>query len=442
MTYLDMATGRYKQRFENYTGGTVPGLGKKLVKTISGLPNGKYSVTINGGASFTSGNGVTGGSTGDNLTVFFANDANTNVSVVDRNAINNDAFTDYTASDALVTDGNLEVGFNNIDAKGANWFVGSVKYIELTEPYFSYTATEIPAATATALTADKWYKFTAASTDNYTFATTTIGNVIYTTTDQLPSTATGSTATEIMALTEGTTYYIKSSTAQTLTISPQSFTYTVGEATSDVSYIQKDNTVTISYADLGTDNPSATLVKNFSGVTFDGNVISVTPTANGFTFTVPTVTAATDYTLAIPANAIGYSDGTGTYNAAQNITLKAPAVFDGTYYLYDATNKVFLARGGASGTRAVVDKYGVPFNLTTDGTNASLIEFVDWTGVHMFFDKDDHAACWLYTDGGSGQGNNRLFAFEKTTGGYYLRDAAKAVYIKHDKKSTTYEKEI
>ena len=37
-TGLDMASARYKQRFEDYTAGTV--IGKKLTKTISSLPNG------------------------------------------------------------------------------------------------------------------------------------------------------------------------------------------------------------------------------------------------------------------------------------------------------------------------------------------------------------------------------------------------------------------
>ena len=409
MTNLDMAGDRYKQRFESYTAGTVTG--KKLNKTISGLPKGKYNVTLNGGASYTSDRGFDG-NTGDNLTTFFANDATTNVTVYDRGEILNGQFTDYTASGGLVTDGNLEVGFNNL-ATGANWFVGSVKYIEFAEPYISYIAEEIPTATETTLTANKWYKFIPASSEDYSFDATTLANIIYTTTDQLPSTATGTTASDVVELTEGTTYYIMSSSAQTLTISPNTFTYTVGTATADKSYIQPGNTVTVTYASLGTDNPSPTLVKDFSGVTFGGNAISVTPTANGFTFTVPTVAAATDYTLAIPANAIGYSDGDGTYNAAQDITLHAPAVFNGTYYLYNPTISRFLARGNSWGTAAVADFYGVPFNLTVNNEGLATIVFIDNNGG-LFNGGGDDVWCW--TDNTAG--NYQITAVE---GGFNIK---------------------
>ena len=108
----------------------------------------------------------------------------------------------------------------------------------------------------------------------------------------------------------------------------------------------------------------------------------------------------------------------------------APFVLDGTYYLYDATNKVFLGRGANYGTRAVVDKYGVPFTWTS---STGLIEFVDWSGKHLFFDKNDHTDCWVYTDGGSDRGDNRLMAFtDAGDGKVYLQDKAKAVFVKHD----------
>jgi len=423
MTNLDMATGRFKQRFEDYTGATVTG--KKLVKTISGLPKGKYNVTLNGGASYTSGRGFEG-ATGDGLTTFYANNASTNVTVVDRLNIGNEEFTDYTASGALVSDGNLEVGYNNSNI-GANWFVGSVKYIELTEPYISYIATEIPAATATALTADKWYKFTPASSEDYAFNATTLGDVIYTTTDQLPSTATGDAVSATMTLTAGTTYYIKSSSAQELTIAP--FTYIVGSAAADFSYIQEGNTVTVSYASLTTDNPNASLVKDFSGVTFGGNSISCTATANGFTFTVPTVTAGTEYSLSIPAGAIGYSNGDGTYNAEQVITLHAPTVFNGTYYLYNPYTQRFLGRGAAYGTSAVVDKYGIPFTLTVQEDGSAKMVFLD-NNQGFFGDT------WCYADNAA-----QAYLFETATEGSYSGYTLKRTNVSENNKVYAYTKE-
>ena len=392
-TNQDMASGRYKQRFESYTAGTVTG--KKLTKTISGLPKGKYNVTLNGGASYTSGRGFDG-NTGDNLTEFYANNATTNVTVVDRAGIGNQEFTDYTASNGLVSDGNLEVGYNNKEI-GANWFVGSVKYIELAEPYISVIATEIPAATATTLTANEWYKFTAASTGDYAFDANNVDNIIYTTADQLPSIATGSPVpNDVMALTEGTTYYFKSSTAQTLTITPQTFVYVVGSATSDISYIQSGKTVTVSYESMSTDNPAPHVVKNFSGVTFDGNAISVTPTSNGFTFTAPTVAVGTEHTLRIPAGSIGYSDGAGIYNEAQDITLKTPAVFDGTYY-FKVENEgglkgQYLSRGKNYGTHATVDKYGLAIKVVTDGQNRTTLKPYDTDKFYRV--AENKYECW------------------------------------------------
>ena len=425
MTNLDMASGRYKQRFENYTEGTVTG--KKLVKTYSGLPNGKYKVTLNGGASFTPRGWE--GNTGDGLTTFYANGASTNVPVYERTDILNGEFEDYTASGALVTDGSLEVGYNNI-AIGANWFVGSVKYIELVEPYISYIATEIHAATATALAADKWYKFTPASTENYSITATTLGDVIYTTTDQLPSTATGDAVSATMALTAGTTYYIKSSSAQALTIAPQNFTYTVGNATVDKTWIQPGDIVTITYASLGTDDPDATLITKLTGVTLGGSSITCTATSNGFTFVVPSnVTASTDYELSIPANAIGYNVGEGTYNAAQTITLKTPAVFNGTYYLYNPYTQRFLGRGAAYGTSAVVDKYGIPFTLTVQEDGSVKMVFMD-NNQGFFGDS------WCYTDNAA-----QAYLFESASEGSYSGYTLKRTNTSEANKVYAYTKE-
>lgn len=128
LTGQDLATGRYKQRFENYDE-TIQTSGDRLKKTISGLPNGKYSVTIGGAVSVTgdrfSGTPVTG----DGHVVFFANNKSVNVPVADRTAVADDAFEDYTVNDAIVTDGTLTFGYRIIDAS-ANWFVGSIKSID------------------------------------------------------------------------------------------------------------------------------------------------------------------------------------------------------------------------------------------------------------------------------------------------------------------------
>lgn len=366
--------------------------GKVIYKNFANLPKGKYDVTVLARTNVA----WREAATGDNIAEVYANDGKYSLTVNAETGFTPSSNYHYTISDVLASDGNIEVGIRNI-ATGGNWYVISLVNLLLKEPYISYVATEIPAATAITMTANTWYKFIPASTDNYSFAATTVDDIIYTTTDQLPTTATGTTAEATIELAEGTTYYIKSLSEQLLTISPQTFTYTVGSATADKAYIQPGNTVTVSYSSLGTDNPSPNFVQNLNGVTFGGNPISCTATANGFTFTVPTtVTTGNDYNLIIPAEAIGYSDGNGTYNAEQTITLKTPAVFDGTYYLYNPTTKRFLARGQNYGTAAVADFYGVPFTLTVDNEGYATMVFLD--NKQGLFNGTGNNDVWCWTD--------------------------------------------
>lgn len=167
-----------------------------------------------------------------------------------------------------------------------------------------------------------------------------------------------------------------------------------------------------------------------------------------YTFTVPTdgdyTLSATDGILcssedcllsaaSSATSTVALKAGTAYFKSAASqsltITYVEPVLANGDYYLYDATNKVFLSRGANYGTRATVDKYGIPF---TWNNYSKTITFKDWSNTFMFFDQNEHSACWLYTDGDAGRGDNRLFAFEATTGGYYLRDLAKAVYVRDD----------
>ena len=134
------------------------------------------------------------------------------------------------------------------------------------------------------------------------------------------------------------------------------------------------------------------------------------------------------------ASSVAFAEGSTLYiRSTKDQTLEisrvTPVVENGTYYLYDATNKVFLSRGDSYGTRATVDKYGLPFIWSN---YSKCISFLDWSDSYMFFDQNDHTNCWVYTDGAADKGDNRLFAFEETTGGYYLRDLDKAVYLKND----------
>ena len=388
-TNLDMTTGRFKQRFEDYTAGTVEG--KKLVKTIPGLPLGYYNVTLNGGASYTSGRGFEG-NTGDNLTVFYANNASTNVTVVDRTGIGNEQFTDYTASNATVTNGDLEVGYNNL-AIGANWFVGSVKYIEYLGGCVEVDAIALPDGGA--MTADTWYYFDIpVAGDEYNATATTLGDIICTANgNQLSSSATGEIT---LKATDNSfavgRYYVKSSSANKLVVASASYSYEVSEASADKAYIQAGQTITVNFV-AGTNDPTAELTQNYNGVTFDGAAINVTPGASGFTFTAPAnLLAGAPHTLYIPAGAIGYEVGS-TFNAEQSIVLNATAIYDGIYYFKveneTAAKGKYLSRGNTNGVHATIDFYGIPVQVVTNGNNETTLQAYDSKQYYVHVDKWD-----------------------------------------------------
>lgn len=413
-------------RVEYWIGSAVNGI-FDYYQTLTNLPGGKYTLSAYMWNSTDNENGAT--FVGEECGVYGTSSNGTVFKGVNQNT-RADGIAEYTTNGLLVTDGTMRIGVKNNTTMTARWF--GVDWIKLKYlgRCLANDAVELPDEGD--MEAGKWYYFDiTAAADNYLATATALDGIICTTDGtQLTASATGDVtlAAENNSFTVQR-YYVKSSSDNNLKISVAAYSYSVSAATADISYIQEGSTVTVSFT-TSTNDPDATLTQNYSSVTFNGETVTCTPTTSGFTFTVPTVTANTNYTLAIPAGAIKYNDE--NKNATQNITLTTPAILDGTYYLYDATNKKFLSRGKNYGSRAVVDLYGLPFNVTTNGNNESLIAFRDWPNVNIFFDNNDHTNCWLYTDGGSDKGDNRLFAFEATTGGYYLRDAAKAVYIKHD----------
>lgn len=316
----------------------------------------------------------------------------------------------------VVTDGNLRVGVKS-DA-GIDWCGFDDFYLEYHGKAVTNEALELP--NDGNIVAGQWYKFVVPVDGNYTITAGTAANIIQTTNgNQLVEDATGDVITtgDEVALSEGT-YFFKSFSDNTLTIEVKSYVYSVSEATSDIAYIQSGNTVTISYT-VAT-NSGAALSQDYSGVTFNGNAISVTPTASGFTFTVPEeLTTATDYTLAIPSGAIGYVAGS-TYNAAQNITLTTPAIFDGVYYMYNTYTESYISRAGNYNTQAVLDNCGLAFNVSTDSENNTKLQYFDsqyWLG-------DDG---WCY---GDCTGNRvRTFNITKVTGGYKFLNTNNSKYL-------------
>lgn len=367
------------------------------------VPNGRYKVYAQG---FWRQDGSSAGPD------FYANsDKNTLGSLTGTENNMTDASNSFSAGkyvnsvETFVSDGKLKVG---IDITANNqWVIFDNFTLDYLGQCVMDYAVALPAGGAMA--ADTWYYFDiAAAADNYNANATTLGDIICTDDGYaLTSAASGNvTLNATNNSFAAKRYYVKSSSANNLEIGVASYSYSISEASADVSYIQEGNTVTVSFT-ASTNDPGATLTQDYSGVTLGGESVSATPTASGFTFTVPEVTVGTEYTLAIPANAIGYAAGS-TYNEAQNITLKTPAVFDGTYFLkvaatYDGSSEVtsaavgkYMARGTAYSTHLSLDSYGLPVAITTDGSNQTILKMADTNGY--VFSTGSYDA---FADGGS-----------------------------------------
>ncbi len=334
------------------------------------------------------------------------------------------AFSNGEYSNSLtvyVTDGTLTVGVK-CDA-ATNWTIFDNFELYYLGPTVGGEAVALPAE---AMVAGKWYYFDVPVDGMYNLTTTTLSDIVYTT-DATVLIANESSVTATFAKAENADltagrYYVKSATAQVLTVEAGSYAYNVGDATlsaADGAYIQSA-TYTVTFPAAVTNDPEgAAAMVTGSKATVNGAEVALTAVANGFSLELGELAAGTDYTVAIPAGVYGYADE--SMNAAINVTLHTPAVFDGEYVFYNATNGLFLGRGGNYGTEAVADKYGVPAHLVTDAAGVSSIEFVDVANVYLF-----KASNGIFTDNAS-----TGWVIVPVVSGYAIQDAAKTYYLTH-----------
>ncbi len=398
------------------------------------LPNGRYKFY---GQSFWRQDGSAEGP------VLYANsDTKTILSLTGTENSMNDASSSFTAGkyvnsvETFVNDGKLKVGINIRD--GNQWVIFDNFVLDYLGQCVMDYAVKLPDGGN--MEADTWYYFDiATAADNYTATATTLGDIICTTDGYTQTSSTTSTVTLTAENNNllAQRYYVKSSSANNLIVGVAAYSYSISEATADLTYIQPGNTVTVNYT-VNTNDPEGALTQDYSGVTFAGNAITVTPTASGFTFTVPTVATNNNYVLAIPAGAIKYNND--NQNAVQNITLKTPVLFDGTYYLrveatYNGTiestsNAVgkYMARGTAYSTHLSIDNYGLPVVVTTDGSNRTTLKMADTNGY--VFSNGDYDA---FADGGSPTyftisiQNSKFLIASNNRGGKYLKYNTSAV---------------
>lgn len=390
-----------------------------VTQTISNLPAGKYKVRAAGqastGTTFTmdcGGEVTTLNSIGDKG----GNIDQTGVTVTPNPETCRQGWQWFESYNKLNSDGNLTIRFHSTASAQYNWanFDNVELYYYGPNVSGKATSTTSPAEVA----ADTWYAFDVPVAGDYTI-TPSAGTIYYTQNGELfPSEITTSiTEATQLALAQGK-LYVKASEAATITFAANTFTYKVGTASTDVDYVQKGQTITVSFGKTITTDPNAKFEQH-KPITLNGEAVEVNLADKAFTFVMPENTeTSTTYTLNIPAEAFGYKGH--AMNAAQTITLHTPAIFDGTYYLYNKDNKKYLSRGGNYATQAIVDEYGIAIVVKTDNENNTELKPFD-SYLNLGFDG------FMYTDA---QGNNiRKFNATKVDGGYKFLNTTNQKYL-------------
>lgn len=257
-------------------------------------------------------------------------------------------------------------------------------------PYLSTMATELSFPGSTSLTAGVWYYYDIPATNTYDFTSSAAATIYYTqAADPLLDASTTSEAfttgqTKTISLSSGRVYF-KASEATTFSVE---YRYNVGAATlsnANGSYIQ-NSTFTVTYLEAATNDPSASVALVASSkATVNGNEVALSAVTNGFSLDLGSLTANTAYHIVIPAGVYGY-DGE-SMNAAIDVTIHTPAIFDGVYYLYNTWTESYLSRSGNWATQAILDNYGLAVNISTDENNLTKIQYFDsqrWLGDDGF----------------------------------------------------------
>lgn len=345
-------------------------------QTTPVLPAGKYAI------------GVRARNDADALVYIYGNESQT--------ALEKSNTKVYTTEVYLKEDGAIRLGVKCENHPANTWFALDDFTLEYLGNKIDYAVTELP---NTDVTEGDWYSYAINVAGDYKVTSSSAATIKYVQDGNLDPTTEGTSLvfeageTKIVsALTVGT-LYVHSNAATTITVVPNTMSYAVGSAVANVTSVQSGKIVTISYTDATTNDDAATFAINGTpAITFAGNPVTVTPTANGFSFTVPAgVEVASNYTLSIPADAFGYEAG-NTYNEAQNIEFTSPAILDQIAYIFNPKTEKFVSRGDAYGTAAFLDDYGIPVEIVTDGNGNTTFKFID-NQLYLYNDN------WAYTDG-------------------------------------------
>ena len=194
----------------------------------------------------------------------------------------------------------------------------------------------------------------------------------------------------------------------------------------DGAYVQQFETVTIEYPYASTSdgesvfailNGSATMGLYKSGDKVADGTLSLSGKILTATFSGYTIEAGSDYTIQLPADVVGFAGHVA--NTELSLNFYTPAVWDGTYYLYNTYTNNYLSRGGTWATACILDDWGLALLLATDSQGRTTLKYFD-SQAYLFND----GYCWA--DGATGlnftvtkTGNNYKF-FNISTNNSYL----------------------
>ena len=145
--------------------------GKVLYQTITDLPSGKYDVVMHAKANKAHHDVPTG----DNIAQIYANYKTYGIRVDDMTSYEATTTYKYTLEDVMVTDGNLELGIQNI-ATGGNWYVVSLYNITYKGEDLSDYETPLTAAKTAANAVDQDDAMNATVLSNLQSAISTYGS--------------------------------------------------------------------------------------------------------------------------------------------------------------------------------------------------------------------------------------------------------------------------
>ena len=400
---------------------------------LAGLPNGKYKITVQGFYR----PGGNGAELNAQNALLFAGNATEPLQYVSSEA-KAEKDTDHGFTTAYgelgyvpnsQTDAKKAFEYGAYDGNELSFYVtnhtitvGTKKDVKLSNDwtvwdnfklYLQELAIENYAETYTAVTAveaDKWYVYNVSASGDYRFISNVANTITYTQTgtdiDEDVSTTQALTADtkKVVALTAGKVYF-KVSADATLTVEPDAYAYSVGAGTTSVAdngYTQS-KTMTVTFADATTNDPDGALsIIDATKIKVNGTAAAASITGNVLTITLADALAtSTDYAVSIETGAVGYNADNKNTSAVE-LTVKTPAVFDGTYFIATTDGKKFISRGGDSNTEATLDEFGVPVEITTDAENVSLVRFLD---ANLYFYAGSKS---VYTDKTTAAGGDNV----------------------------------